>query len=423
MPPFKPNEKTLLVAKQLATSIENRYATMSKILDEGKVYNPLGAIKRRALRTEDGEPFERLHDDRHITILDPWFISTDELVSDLQWQKEQLERQMSNPERMQLEQALSMDKESPSIPLTHVASDESQGDLVMSLNEVGKAGPSLPPLIQRKGISSVSPSLSPASTPPQSPNINNYPDSAFDGMLYEEDEGRGLADKRRSWSKSFFKRDKGKLKLKPEADAEVKRRYRNEDFLRHTQMTSSKGRGSSPQLPNISDSTLGDQPAPFGQTLLVPIDRHVNGPRGHRRSVSTMDVLPVPTPRPLGTPEPYASADVSEADLSSEDARRRPRLRSRRHSFDSLKLHSSKSSHRHFAIWSDRHRNKKSPLCSDNEQADDVYGKQPKGHFIRSANNSESESDSNESDIKGHHRSKKGLGIRHFLKKETEFTV
>jgi len=391
---------------------------MAEILEEGKVYNPLGVIKHRSLRIEDGEPFASFHDDRYIPLLDPWCVTTDELLSDLQWQKAQLDRHLS-VEQLQPEQDVNMDQENPNIPYTNIMSDITQGDSMLSLNEIGKGGPSMPPVVQRKGFNSVSPSLSPASTPPQSPNINIYSDP-MDSIFNDEDKGKGFVDKRKSRSKPFFKRDKGKLKLKPDADAEVKKRYRNDEFLRYTQMTSPKERGLSPQLTNMSDSTLGDHPA-FGQSLLVPVDRHVSGHRGHRRSVSTMDVLPVPTPQPLGTPEPFASADVSEVDLSSEGVKRRPRLSSRRHSFDSLQA-SSKGSHRHFGIWSDRHHRKKSAIYSDNEQTDDDYGRRQKQHFIRSANNSDSESDSNESDAKGHKSSKRGRGIRHFLKKETEFT-
>lgn len=407
----------------MRASIERRYAVIADIVNDGEIYNPLEVMRHRPLRQEDREIFDNFHDDRYISLLDPWYVSTDEIVSDMQWRKAQLDIASKTAERIQSEQDLNMDKEQqPNIPTSSGLADQMQGDNLMSFKEAVKAGPSGLGFVQRKGINSVSPSLSPASTPPQSPNLNNYTDPIFESMAKEEDEGKELIEKRKSWSKPFFKKDKGKLKMKADADVEVKKRYRNDEHLRFTQMSPSKDRELSPQLSSHSDSTFNDRPVHFGQTLLVPIDRHVSNPRGHRRSVSTMDVLPVPTPQPLGTPEPFPSADVSEAELSSTDSKKRPRLSSRRHSFDSLRA-SSRNSHRHFGLWHDKHHRKHGPIHSETDPLDDSYSRGHRFPFARSAQNSEYESDSNESDSKGHTRSRKGLGIRHFLKKETELTV
>jgi hypothetical protein len=421
--PFKLSEKTKTAARHLRASIERHYAVIADIVKDGEVYNPLDVMKHRPLRLEDRETFESFHDDRYISLLDPWYVSTDEIVSDMRWRKAQLDKALKTAEQTQSEQDLNMDKEQQlNIPTSSGPMDHSQDDTLMTLKEAVKAGPSGISFAQRKGISSVSPSLSPASTPPQSPKLNSYTDPGFESMAKDEEEGKELIEKRKSWSKPFFKKDKGKLKMKLDADAEVKKRYRNDEYLRFTQMSPTKERGLSPQLSNHSDSTFNDRPLNFGQTLLVPIDRHVSGPRGHRRSLSTMDVLPVPTPQPLGTPEPFPSADVSEAELSSSDSKKRPRLSSRRHSFDSLRT-SSRGSHRHFGLWHEKHHRKNAPLHSDTDPLYDSFSKGHRLPFARSAHNSEYESDGNESDSKGHTRSRKGLGIRHFLRKETEFTV
>ncbi|KAI9286850.1 hypothetical protein BC943DRAFT_215781 [Umbelopsis sp. AD052] len=424
-PPFKPSEKTKAAARHLRASIERRYAVIADIINDGEVYNPLDVMKHRPLRLEDGETLDSFQDDRYMSLLDPWYVSTDEIVSDMRWRKAQLEQATKTAEKFQSEQDLNTDYEQQlNIPTSSGLMDHAHGgDTLMTFKEAVKAGPSRLSFAQRKGITSVSPSLSPASTPPQSPRLNNYTDPGFDSMAKDEEEGKELIEKRKSWSKPFFKKDKGKLKMKGDADAEVKKRYRNDEYLRFTQMSPTKDRELSPQLSNHSDSTFNDRPLHFGQTLLVPIDRHVSDPRGgHRRSLSTMDVLPVPTPEPLGTPEPFPSADVSEGELSSADSKKRPRLSSRRHSFDSLRT-SSKGSHRQFGLWHDKHHRKNGPLHSDTDPLYENYSRGYKLPFVRSAHNSEYESDSNESDSKGHTRSRKGLGIRHFLKKETESTT
>jgi hypothetical protein len=424
--PFKPNEKTMAAARHMRASIERRYAVITDILDDGGVYNPLAVIKHRSLRADDGERPETFQDDRNIPILNRWFVSTDEIVSEMQWQKKQLDTASKAAEKIQSEQDLNLEKDQqPSIPTNSGLFDETHGNALVSFKEAVKAGPSGLIYAQRKGINSASPSLSPASTPPQSPNLNTYTDPGFESVLKDEEEGREQIEKRKSWSKPFFKKDKGKFKMKLDPETEVKKRFRNDELLRFTQMSpTTKDRELSPQLSSHSDTTFNERPAHFGQTLLVPIDRHVSDPRGHRRSHSTMDVLPVvPTPQPLGTPEPFPSADVSEAELSSEDLKkRRPRLRSRRHSFDSLRT-SSRSSHRHFGLWHDRQQRKRAALSSDTEQMDNGDNRGHKLRFVRSAQNSEYESDSNESVSKENGRGKKGLGIRNFLKKETEFTV
>jgi hypothetical protein len=413
----KPSEQVIIASKLLRFPIERRYSIMVDMIGEGEIYNPLEVIRHRNVREKKIDADSNFSDDRYIRILDPWYVSSDELIAHNNWRKEQIiQHQMSVKVEeidsnidIQMKEALpaGLNTETNTFDKSVLSDEERSSGLLPTMTSP-----------HRKDFISPSPSLSPVSTPPRSPNIHTYFDSVYGND--EEDDGKEFVEKRRSWSNPFSRKDKGKSKGKLDADLQAKRKHRNDEFMHHYQITPLTAAGSTLHTAstNQSNNSLPENLTIGGQTLLVPVERHTRSPGRHRRSLSTFDVPTLSSHR-LTTPEAQASGE-STAELSSEDTQSRLSFRSRRHSFDNLQS-SSKGSHRHFSIWSDKHRKrKKVSLHSDSEQNDG--GAESKWRFRHILNNSDTESESNESDFKDHGRSRR-RDLRNLLKQETELTV
>lgn len=412
----RPTEQVVAAAKHLRLTIESRYSIMADMVREGETYNPLEVIRNRNLRQNEGEADSNFLDDRYIRMLDAWYVSSDELIAHNKWRKEQaIKKEHANVEELNSNFDSQLKDVSPEPLTTETYHDTPrlsfEGEKCIALQQTITSPP-------RKDFISPSPSISPVSTPPRSPNINTYPDSVYGND--EEEDGSEFVEKRRSWSNPFSRKDKGKGKGKLDGDMEAKRRNRNDEFMHHYQITPLIKPESTSQLAssNQSNSSLPENVVQKGQTLLVPVVRHGPSSGRHRRSLSTLDVPTLSSHR-LGTPETLASG-ASTVELSSEDTQSQPSIRSRRHSFDNLQS-SSTGGHRHFGIWSDRNRkSKKNGVTSDNEQNDGDA--ETKWRFRHVLNNSDTESESNESDYREPRRSKR-RHLRKLLKKETEFTV
>jgi hypothetical protein len=92
----KPSEQVIIASKLLRFPIERRYSIMVDMIGEGEIYNPLEVIRHRNVREKKIDADSNSSDERYIRILDPWYVSSDELIAHNNWRKEQIiQHQMS----------------------------------------------------------------------------------------------------------------------------------------------------------------------------------------------------------------------------------------------------------------------------------------------------------------------------------------